>query len=283
MKQLRARLYEFEMEKKREETRKTEASKLDINFGSQIRSYVLAPVPPYQGPPHEALPWAMSIACSMAASIPSSTPGWCFARPETLPAMGRTSCRSDLRRLACAGGRDPAQWRSGGIPHRDGVRLGSKCARCPGRRSHLPGEGPPAIEPSDRTRRFGRYGESLGKRMAAGRPTLWRDAFWPGPLTLVVPKRPQIPDNVTAGLLTVGLRQPDHPVAAALIREAACPYRRAERESLHGPLADNGRACAEVAGPERRSDSRRRADSRRDRVNGVVAWLARARFCSGPA
>jgi peptide chain release factor 2 len=42
-KQLRARLYEFELEKKREETRKTEASKLDINFGSQIRNYVLAP------------------------------------------------------------------------------------------------------------------------------------------------------------------------------------------------------------------------------------------------
>jgi peptide chain release factor 2 len=43
MKQLRARLYEFEMEKKREETRKTEDAKLDINFGSQIRNYVLAP------------------------------------------------------------------------------------------------------------------------------------------------------------------------------------------------------------------------------------------------
>jgi peptide chain release factor 2 len=43
MKQLRARLYEFEMDKKREEQRKTEASKADINFGSQIRSYVLAP------------------------------------------------------------------------------------------------------------------------------------------------------------------------------------------------------------------------------------------------
>ena len=42
-KQLRARLYEAELEKKREEARKTEASKLDINFGSQIRSYVLAP------------------------------------------------------------------------------------------------------------------------------------------------------------------------------------------------------------------------------------------------
>jgi len=43
MKQLRARLYVFELEKKREETRKTEDSKLDINFGSQIRNYVLAP------------------------------------------------------------------------------------------------------------------------------------------------------------------------------------------------------------------------------------------------
>jgi L-threonylcarbamoyladenylate synthase len=48
-------------------------------------------------------------------------------------------------------------------------------------------------------------------------------AFWPGPLTLVLPKHPQIPDNVTAGLPTVGLRQPDHPIAAALIREARLP------------------------------------------------------------
>ena len=43
LRQLRARLYEFEMEKRREEERKIEASKADINFGSQIRSYVLAP------------------------------------------------------------------------------------------------------------------------------------------------------------------------------------------------------------------------------------------------
>jgi len=43
IKQLRARLYEFEMDKKRAEQSKLEDSKLDINFGSQIRSYVLAP------------------------------------------------------------------------------------------------------------------------------------------------------------------------------------------------------------------------------------------------
>ena len=43
MKQLRAKLYEHEMEKKRAEDRKLEDTKLEINFGSQIRSYVLAP------------------------------------------------------------------------------------------------------------------------------------------------------------------------------------------------------------------------------------------------
>ena len=43
MKQLRAKLYEHELEKRRVEERKVEASKADINFGSQIRSYVLAP------------------------------------------------------------------------------------------------------------------------------------------------------------------------------------------------------------------------------------------------
>ena len=43
MKQLRARLYEYELDKKRVEARETEDSKLEINFGSQIRNYVLAP------------------------------------------------------------------------------------------------------------------------------------------------------------------------------------------------------------------------------------------------
>jgi peptide chain release factor 2 len=43
MKQLRAKLYEYEVEKKRSEDQKVEDTKLEINFGSQIRSYVLAP------------------------------------------------------------------------------------------------------------------------------------------------------------------------------------------------------------------------------------------------
>ena len=47
--------------------------------------------------------------------------------------------------------------------------------------------------------------------------------FWPGPLTLVVPKRSVICGRITAGLPTVGLRMPRHPVALALLREAGFP------------------------------------------------------------
>ena len=47
--------------------------------------------------------------------------------------------------------------------------------------------------------------------------------FWPGPLTLVLEKQPSIPGIVTAGLPTVGLRMPAHPIALALIRAAGLP------------------------------------------------------------
>ncbi len=48
-------------------------------------------------------------------------------------------------------------------------------------------------------------------------------AFWPGPLTLVLPKRDTIPDVVTAGLPDVALRVPSHPVTRALLRTAGVP------------------------------------------------------------
>jgi len=47
--------------------------------------------------------------------------------------------------------------------------------------------------------------------------------YWPGPLTLVLSKQPEIPAIVTAGLPTVGLRMPAHPLALALISEAGVP------------------------------------------------------------
>jgi len=45
------------------------------------------------------------------------------------------------------------------------------------------------------------------------------EAFWPGPLTLVLPKQPNIVAQVTAGKSTVGLRSPAHPLTLAVLRE----------------------------------------------------------------
>ncbi len=68
--------------------------------------------------------------------------------------------------------------------------------------------------------------EEMARRLV----TQWPDAavkltarHWPGPLTLVLPKDSQVPDEVTAGLNTVGIRMPAHPVALALIRAAGVP------------------------------------------------------------
>ncbi|HLG56095.1 MAG TPA: L-threonylcarbamoyladenylate synthase [Vicinamibacterales bacterium] len=47
--------------------------------------------------------------------------------------------------------------------------------------------------------------------------------FWPGPLTLVLPRSPLVPDEVTAGLETVAVRVPAHPVAQALLVAAGIP------------------------------------------------------------
>jgi L-threonylcarbamoyladenylate synthase len=63
--------------------------------------------------------------------------------------------------------------------------------------------------------------QTVAQRYAAVWPESARQlarAFWPGPLTLVVPKRDLIVPQATAGLSTVGLRSPDHPLALELLR-----------------------------------------------------------------
>jgi L-threonylcarbamoyladenylate synthase len=49
------------------------------------------------------------------------------------------------------------------------------------------------------------------------------ERFWPGPLTLILPRHPNIPAGVSAGLDTVAVRMPDHPIARALIEQAGVP------------------------------------------------------------
>jgi L-threonylcarbamoyladenylate synthase len=52
---------------------------------------------------------------------------------------------------------------------------------------------------------------------------LLMEAFWPGPLTLLLPRSASVPDSVTAGRPLVGIRMPAHPVALELIRHAGVP------------------------------------------------------------
>lgn len=49
------------------------------------------------------------------------------------------------------------------------------------------------------------------------------ERFWPGPLTMILPRRDCVPLRTTGGLDTVGVRCPDHPVTLAIIREAGVP------------------------------------------------------------
>lgn len=49
------------------------------------------------------------------------------------------------------------------------------------------------------------------------------DRFWPGPLTIILPRNPQVPDATTAGLDTVAVRMPSHPLARDIIRASGLP------------------------------------------------------------
>ncbi|WP_088227184.1 L-threonylcarbamoyladenylate synthase [Desulfosporosinus sp. FKB] len=64
--------------------------------------------------------------------------------------------------------------------------------------------------------------------------------FWPGPLTLVLKKKPLIPDNVTAGLPNIALRMPSHPVALRLIEESGLPIAAPSANLSGKPSPTNG-------------------------------------------
>lgn len=83
------------------------------------------------------------------------------------------------------------------------------------------------------------------------------DAFWPGPLTIILKKLPIIPDVVSAGLDTVAFRCPSHPVAHAIIEASGLPLAAPSANLSGSPsptlashaLADlNGRVSAVVDG-----------------------------------
>lgn len=67
---------------------------------------------------------------------------------------------------------------------------------------------------------------AMAERLVVEVPPLARRLmarYWPGPLTLILRAAPGVPDALTAGTGTLGLRVPGHPLALALVRAAACP------------------------------------------------------------
>lgn len=83
-------------------------------------------------------------------------------------------------------------------------------------------KGRPATDPAIvHVAEFGQL-RSIAAEMPAAVEELGR-AFWPGPLTLILEKDASVPDEVTAGRPTVGVRIPSHPVAHLLLRLAGVP------------------------------------------------------------
>ena len=71
------------------------------------------------------------------------------------------------------------------------------------------------------------------------------DAFWPGPLTLLLPKTAAVPDAVTAGLVSVGVRMPSHPVARELLRACALPIAAPSANTSTRPIPTAARHVLE--------------------------------------
>lgn len=71
------------------------------------------------------------------------------------------------------------------------------------------------------------------------------DAFWPGPLTLILPKAEGVSEAVTAGLNTVGVRMPAHPIAKRLIELAGCPVAAPSANVSGRPSPTCGKDVAE--------------------------------------
>ena len=73
------------------------------------------------------------------------------------------------------------------------------------------------------------------------------ERFWPGPLTVVLPKHANVPDIVTAGGPTVAVRVPAHPIAHALLKAVQLPIAAPSANRSSEIVADDGRACAKSA------------------------------------
>ena len=91
---------------------------------------------------------------------------------------------------------------------------------------------------------FSSPGDAESAVLVNGRARRLMELFWPGPLTLVLPSRGVVPREVTAGLDTVAVRMPSHPVALALIAAAGLPVAAPSANSSGRPSPTDALAVA---------------------------------------
>ena len=111
----------------------------------------------------------------------------------------------------------------------------------------------------EHARRLARHWPAHATRLA--------QRFWPGPLTLVVPKDTVVPDIVTAGLDAVGIRVPAHPVALALIRAADLPVAAPSANRFTQLSPTSADHVAHAIGRPHRHAARRRPRGCGDRID----------------
>ena len=87
----------------------------------------------------------------------------------------------------------------------------------------------------------------IARRVPAAARSL-AQAFWPGPLSMILPKREAVPPIVTAGLDTVAVRMPAHPVARALIEAAGVPIAAPSANLFSRPSPTRAEHVAEDLG-----------------------------------
>ena len=87
--------------------------------------------------------------------------------------------------------------------------------------------------------------EMLPELVASAPPAaaLLADAFWPGPLTMVLPRSQRVPLTTTGGLESVAVRMPSHPVARAVIRAAGVPLAAPSANRSGSPSPTTYRHC----------------------------------------
>ena len=152
---------------------------------------------------------------------PTNWHGWQDSRERRKHGGNKVTFRSCRRPFGS--GRTAAKRCRGGNAHGNRLRTGGRCQKSGGSAADLCSKRQTGRQSADRAhcRKCGHWSR-WRQRCRRWRQKL-AERFWPGPLTMILPKRKEIPEITSGGLDTVGIRMPSHPVARALIQLSGVP------------------------------------------------------------